>query len=74
MSIWTRPELIDLISRWKEAYKAVSCGKSYTLDGRSLTYQDVATIRGQLDFLQGELEALDGKSGSLKYVNCRTVR
>ena len=74
MSVWNRSELLDLISRWKSAYLAVSSGKSYSIAGRSLTYQDVETIRAQLDFLQRELEALDGKSGAVKFVTCRTVR
>ena len=74
MSVWNRAEIIDLITRWKAAYKAVSSGKSYTVAGRSLTYQDVDVIRGQLDFLQRELDALDGRQGSLRHVNCRTAR
>ncbi len=75
MFAWNRSEILDLISLWKDAYRAVASGKSYTIAGRSLTYQDVTTIRAQIDFLQGELEALDVKGGgSLQRIICRTVR
>ncbi len=75
MSIWTREELLGLITDWKAAYKAASTGQSYTIGGRSLTRQNLSEIRSQLDFLQGELEALtDRNAGSLKFVRCRTVR
>ncbi|WP_297829521.1 hypothetical protein [uncultured Desulfovibrio sp.] len=74
MSLWTREELLELISRWKAAYKAVSHGQSYSIDGRSLTYLNVTEIRAQLSYLQGELESLRTGSGSLRHVKCRTVR
>lgn len=68
MSIWTRQELLEAISRWKAAYLAVSNGRSYSIGKRSLTYQDVATIRAELKRLEAELAALDGKSFSLGHV------
>ena len=60
-TIWTREELLDLIACWKAAYKAASTGKSYTVQGRTLTRYDLPEIRQQL---QGELAALDtGRRG-----------
>lgn len=74
MSIWTREELLDLIAHWKAAYKAVSFGQSYNIDGRSLTYQHVSEIRAQLNFLQRELDALTIGGSGIRRVQCRTVR
>lgn len=67
-TIWTREELLDLIACWKAAYKAAykaaSTGKSYTVQGRTLTRYDLPEIRQQLVYLQGELAALDtGRRG-----------
>lgn len=73
-SIWTRDELIQLISSWKAAYKAASSGQSYTIDGRTLTRQNVPEIRNQLSYLERQLDALSGKGGGLKSIKCRTVR
>ena len=57
-TIWTREELLDLIACWKAA------GKSYTVQGRTLTRYDLPEIRQQLVYLQGELAALDtGRRG-----------
>lgn len=61
--LWTRSELLDLRNQWKAAYRAASTGKSYQIDGRSLTRQDLEDIRAELDYIQQQLEALDGKSG-----------
>ena len=52
-TIWTREELLDLIACWKAAYKAASTGKSYTVQGRTLTRYDLPEIRQQLVYLQG---------------------
>ena len=64
-TIWTREELLDLIACWKAAYKAASTGKSYTVQGRTLTRYDLPEeSRQQLVYLQGELAALDtGRRG-----------
>ena len=75
-TIWTREELLGLIACWKAAYKAASTGKSYTVQGRTLTRYDLPEIRQQLVYLQaggehnlrtiggGELAALDtGRRG-----------
>ena len=62
-SIWTRSELLSMLEMWKAAYKAASTGKSYTIDGRTLTRQDLGDIRAQLDYLRQELDKLEGRGG-----------
>ena len=74
MPIWTRQELLRLIALWKAAYMAASTGQSYTIDGRSLTRQNVPEIRAQLSYLERQLEALSGNGSGLKRITCRTVR
>ena len=63
MSIFTRAELLEMIAQWKAAYKAAATGKSYTIGSRTLTRYDLADIRGQLEWLKKELDALDGHAG-----------
>lgn len=63
MTIWTRLGLLDLVAEWKAAYKAAATGKSYTIGSRTLTRYDLKEITAQLDWLQSQLNALDGKSG-----------
>jgi len=62
-SIWSREELLSLLADWKAAYKAASTGKSYMIQGRTLTRYDLSEIRGQLSYLENELAALDGRRG-----------
>lgn len=73
MTIWKHEELLHLIALWKAAYKAASAGQSYTIDGRTLTRQNVSEIRAQLSYLERQLDALNSGSG-LKRITCRTVR
>ena len=62
-SIWSREELLALLADWKVAYKAASTGKSYMIQGRTLTRYELPEIRKQLAYLENELAALDGKRG-----------
>ncbi len=62
-SIWTRQELIEQIALYKEALKACASGASYTIGSRSLTRQDIQDIRDHLDYLAGELSALQNGRG-----------
>ncbi len=61
-SVFTKEELHAAIAEWKKALIRCAAGKSYTIDGQTMTRQDVDTIRSTLTFLQGELAALDGAS------------
>lgn len=62
-SIWTREELLSLLADWKAAYKAASTGKSYMVQGRTLTRYELPEIRKQLTYLENELAALNGRRG-----------
>ena len=73
MSIWSREELLSLLADWKAAYKAASTGKSYSIGTRTLTRYDLAEIRGQIDYLEKELDALDGRRGPV-FVQARLRR
>lgn len=62
-SIWTREELLEQIALYKAAIKACASGSSYTIGTRSLTRQNLAELRKHLDWLAGELAALEGRKG-----------
>lgn len=62
-SIWTREELLSLLADWKAAYRAASTGKSYMVQGRTLTRYELPEIRKQLTYLENELAALNGRRG-----------
>jgi hypothetical protein len=64
-SIWTREELLEQITLYKDALKKCASGQSYTIGSRSLTRHDLADIRAQLDYYTKELAALDGRRGPL---------
>ena len=49
-------------------------GQSYTIDGRSLTRQDIEDITAQLDYIQKELDKLDGNGGGVIIVKGRPRR
>ncbi len=72
-SIWTREELLSLLADWKAAYKAASTGKSYTIDGRTLTRYELPEIRQQISYLENELAALNGRRGPV-FVRARYRR
>ena len=62
-SIWTRQELLEEIALYKKALRACATGSSYTIGSRSLTRQDLDKIRAHLDWLAGELDALENGRG-----------
>lgn len=64
-SIWTRQELLEEIDLYKKALKACASGSSYTIGSRSLTRQDIDKIRDHLDYLAGELAALERGRGPI---------
>ena len=64
-SIWTRAELTEQITLYKNALKACASGASYTIGSRQLTRQNLAQIREHLAYLSGELAALDGRRGPI---------
>lgn len=73
-SIWSsRTELLELIAEWKAAYRAAATGKSYSIGSATLTRYDLPQIRSQLEWLESELAALDGKRGPF-FVHARFRR
>ena len=62
-SIWTRQELLEEIDLYKKALKACASGSSYTIGSHSLTRQNLQQRRDHLDYLAGELAALEGRRG-----------
>lgn len=61
MSIYTIPELQEAISQWKTALSLCATGKSYQIDGRTLTRYDLPAIRAHLTWLQSQLDAVTGR-------------
>lgn len=72
-SIWTKDELTSMIAEWKAAYRAAASGRSYTIEGRSLTRYDLEDIRAQLDYLEDELDKVTGNGGPF-FVQARPRR
>ena len=72
-TIWTREELTTQIARWKQALLTCAAGKSYTIGSRTLTRHDLADIRSMLDYLAGQLAAIDDGTGPV-FVQMRFPR
>ena len=70
---WTKEELLEQILLWKEALKRCSMGQSYKIGTRELTRYDLAEIRKMLDYLGGELSALENGRGPV-LVQGRRIR
>ena len=62
-----------MIAEWKAAYKSAATGKSYSIGTATLTRYDLPQIRSQLEWLESELAALDGRRG-LFFVHARIRR
>lgn len=71
--IWTREELLDQIDVWKQALLKCASGQSYKIGTRELTRYDIDDIRKMLDWLKGELNALENGRG-LRLVKARYRR
>lgn len=61
MSIYTETELKEAIEQWKTALSLCATGKSYQIDGRTLTRYDLAEIRAHLSWLQSQLDLAQGR-------------
>lgn len=67
-TIWTREELLGLIACWKAAYKAASTGKSYTVQGRTLTRYDLPESASSLCTFRASLRrSTPGVAAPLSY-------
>lgn len=65
-SSFTETEIKEFIDLWTDAYKALTTGKSYSINtggsSRSLTRQDLKLVREELQYWQGELKKLETAS------------
>lgn len=62
MAIFTATELAEQKTAWKAALLAVSTGKSYEIDGRSLTRANTNEIRATLEWLDEQEAAIAAES------------
>ena len=63
MAIFTLEEAREFRALWIEAYKAASTGKSYTIENRSLTRQDLPLIKKELAYWDDIIADLTGQRG-----------
>lgn len=61
MAIFTQDELLGLKKEWKAAAVACASGRSYSIDGRSLTRQDMSDIIAMLEWIEMQIAGLDGR-------------
>ena len=54
------------LDQWLAADLAVATGQSYSIAGRALTRVDTATIRDQINYWQGVVNALAGKAAGAR--------
>ncbi|MDH5187348.1 MAG: hypothetical protein OEW37_00165 [Rhodospirillaceae bacterium] len=64
MSFWS-----EALIKWQDAYKAVADGKSYSMNGRTLTYEDADVILKQIQtcerMVRGENNATTGVNSTI---------
>lgn len=72
-TIYTKEELEAELAEWKQALRACATGKSYTIDGQTLTRQNMADIRAHISWLMGEMAKLEGRSSAV-FVRPKFVR
>ena len=63
-SLYTIDEIDEEIASWKAALKACATGKSYTIDGSTLTRQDIGAIRDHLAWLMRMRQSIAGSSSA----------
>lgn len=76
MSTYTaykKDELIAQIEELKKAYAAAATGKSYTIDGQSVTRQSLVDLRAQIRELENQLASLERRPSTV-FVRPRFVR
>lgn len=64
IAIYTAEELEKELATWKKALTACATGKSYTIDGSTLTRQDLDAIRKHISWLMEQKAALEGRGSS----------
>lgn len=59
------------VARWEAADAAIAAGKSYTIDGLTVTRQDATMVRDRLDYWTARLAAALRRTRSS--VRCRQI-
>lgn len=60
----TATEAQTHLDAWLAANKAVAKGKTYSMNGRSLTLADVTEIQQQIEYWERRVEALSNPKGA----------
>ena len=72
---YTKEELQAQLADLKKAYAAAATGKSYTIDGQTLTRQSLVDLRAQIKEIGDQLAAMEPKRRpATVYVRPRFVR
>lgn len=66
--IWSLDEAKDFLRIWTEAYKATAMAKSYTIDGRTLTRQNLQEIKNEIAYWQDIIAQLNGQQCNINRV------
>lgn len=59
--MFTLEQAREMHSLWFEAYKAASTGKSYSIEGRTLTRQNISEINKELQRWSDVIASLTGQ-------------
>lgn len=54
------------LDAWLAADLAVAGGRSVTMDGRTLTREDAATIAARIAYWQRQVEAINGRATTIR--------
>jgi hypothetical protein len=63
MAIFTLQEAREMRQIWLTAYKHAAAGKSYTIENRSVSYQDLPLIKKELGYWDDIIADLTGQRG-----------
>lgn len=66
--LWTLEEAQEMLEGWKNAYKAVMSAKSYTIDGRTLTRQNIQEIKQEMQYWQDIIAQITGQQCNINRV------
>ena len=58
----TYTDAVAALRQWMAALEATSSGSSYSIGGRTLTRQDVETIRGEIQRWHNTVSALEARA------------
>ena len=71
---YTLEEAEAELAVWKNAKRAAATGKSYTIEGRSLTRHNLSEINAEIDRFTAIVDALSGGGSGPTFVQARVRR